>query len=78
MLNTCVCKTLTGCLVDGVNECEYHLIDRVNVIEVVHVVHSMIHCALVHVLLMVHMKHETFDRMRQLMIDVIDGVLFVI
>lgn len=67
---------LTGCLVDGVNECECHLIDRVSAIEAGCVEHSTIHYALVHALLMVRMKHETFDRMRQPAIDVIDEALF--
>lgn len=69
-------RTLTGCLVDGVNECEGHLIDRVSVIEVGCGERSMKHCALVHVMLMARMKRETFDRMRQPTIDVIDEVLF--
>lgn len=69
-------RMLTGCLVDGVNECECHLIDRVSVIEVGCGERSMKHCALVHVTLMVRTKHETFDRMRQPTIGVIDGALF--
>lgn len=66
---------LTGYLVDGVNEYECRLIDRVSVIEVVCDEHSTIHCVPVHELLMAHMKHETFDRMRPLKIDVIDVAL---
>lgn len=71
-------ETLTGCLVGGVNGCEYHLIDRVSVIEVECDEHSMIHCAPVHVLPMVRTKRETFDRMPQPEIDVTDVALFQI
>lgn len=69
-------RTLTGCLGDGANECECRSIDRVSVIEVGCGERSMKHCALVHVMLMARTKRETFDRMRQPTIDVIDEVLF--
>lgn len=68
-------QKLTGCLVDGANECVYRLIDRVSVIAVVCGEHSTIHCVLVHELQMAHTKHETFDPMRRPTTGVTDEAL---